>query len=64
MLITTVISGTLHLMSRGHETLANDTENKSYFCQYSLKKKFLQFIKQILKIYYKNNMLIPNNGSQ
>ena len=63
MLVTTKMSGTPLLTSRGHVTslllfimvLAND-KKKIVNC-------FLQFTKQILKIYYKSNMLMPNNGS-
>ena len=45
--------------------LASSTENASYFCQYIiiLKKIFRQFTKEIFKIYYEYNTLMPNNGS-
>ena len=54
--------------------MVSDTENAIYFCQYInvflffvfcffIIVLFLHFTKHILKIYYKSNTLMPNNGS-
>ena len=52
ILVTTMISGMPLFMSRGHVTS---------ILQFIM---VLQFAKQILKIYYKSNKLMPNDGSQ
>ena len=72
-LFYSVIAGTPLLTSRDHTTslfrfimvLASDTEDASYVCQYmNFFSFFSQYTKQILKLCYKSNTLIPNNSSQ
>ena len=72
MLVTTEISGTPLLTTRGHVTsllkfimvLASNIEKRKLFLPiHKTVLIFLQFTKQMLKIYYKSNTLMPNNGS-